>query len=108
MINDIRVAFAFLTRITINHGHDLSIARSARWFPLVGAVIGGATGIAFILLNQVVPALRQRSLCCSQLSLLAAFTTMAWQILSMAWLADGHQLIDCAYSKIHVMAPMVF
>lgn len=57
MINDIRVAFAFLTRITINHGHDLSIARSARWFPLVGWVIGGVTGIAFILLNQVVPAL---------------------------------------------------
>jgi adenosylcobinamide-GDP ribazoletransferase len=57
VINDIRVAFAFLTRIRVNHGENLSIARSARWFPLVGWVIGGVTGIVFILLHQLVPAL---------------------------------------------------
>lgn len=57
MINDIRVAFAFLTRVTVHHGPELSIARSARWFPLVGAVIGGVTGLSFIALNQIVPAL---------------------------------------------------
>ena len=57
MINDIRVAFAFLTRIPVKHGEGLSIARSARWFPLVGWVIGGATALVFISLHQIVPAL---------------------------------------------------
>lgn len=57
MINDIRVAFAFLTRIPVKHGDELSIARSARWFPLVGWVIGGATAAVFFFLQQIVPAL---------------------------------------------------
>ena len=45
MINDIKVAFAFLTRIPIGHKPDISIQRSAVWFPFVGWVIGGVTGI---------------------------------------------------------------
>lgn len=57
MINDIRVAFAFLTRIKINHGPDLSIARSARWFPLVGWVIGAVSGLLFVTLNQLIDSL---------------------------------------------------
>lgn len=57
MINDIRVAFAFLTRIKINHGQEVSIARSARWFPLVGWVIGAVTGSLFYLLSQFIPPL---------------------------------------------------
>lgn len=56
MINDIRVAFAFLTRITVKHGQEFSIARSARWFPLVGWVIGGATALVFLTLHQLIPA----------------------------------------------------
>lgn len=54
MINDIRVAFAFLTRVKINHGQELSIARSARWFPLVGWVIGGVSGLIFFSLTQLI------------------------------------------------------
>jgi len=57
MTNDIKVAFAFLTRIPINHKPEISIQRTAIWFPLVGWVIGGATGILFYFLSQGIPAL---------------------------------------------------
>jgi adenosylcobinamide-GDP ribazoletransferase len=57
MINDIKVAFAFLTRIPINHKPEISIQRSAVWFPLVGWVIGGVTGVLFYFLSQGIPAL---------------------------------------------------
>ena len=57
MINDIKVAFAFLTRIPINHKPEISIQRSAVWFPLVGWVIGGVTGFLFYFLSQGIPAL---------------------------------------------------
>jgi adenosylcobinamide-GDP ribazoletransferase len=57
MINDIKVAFAFLTRIPINHKPEISIQRSAVWFPLVGWVIGGVTGLLFYFLSQGIPAL---------------------------------------------------
>jgi adenosylcobinamide-GDP ribazoletransferase len=57
MINDIKVAFAFLTRIPINHKPEISIQRSAVWFPLVGWIIGGVTGILFYFLSQGIPAL---------------------------------------------------
>jgi adenosylcobinamide-GDP ribazoletransferase len=57
MINDIKVAFAFLTRIPINHKPEISIQRSAVWFPLVGWVIGGVTGLLFYFLSQGIPTL---------------------------------------------------
>ena len=57
MINDIRVAFAFLTRIPIGHKPDISIQRSAMWFPLVGSVLGLSSGLVFLGLNQIIPAL---------------------------------------------------
>jgi adenosylcobinamide-GDP ribazoletransferase len=57
MINDIRVAFAFLTRIPIGHKPDISIQRSAMWFPLVGSVLGLSSGLVFLVLNQIIPAL---------------------------------------------------
>ena len=57
MINDIKVAFAFLTRIPIGHKPDISIQRSAVWFPFVGWVIGGVTGILYYFLSQGIPAL---------------------------------------------------
>ena len=57
MINDIKVAFAFLTRISINHKPEISIQRSAVWFPLVGWVIGGVTGLFYYFLSQGIPAL---------------------------------------------------
>ena len=57
MINDIRVAFAFLTRIPIGHKPDISIQRSAMWFPLVGSVLGLSSGLVFLGLNQIIPVL---------------------------------------------------
>ena len=57
MINDIKVAFAFLTRIPINHKPEISIQRSAMWFPLVGSVLGLSSGLVFLGLNQIIPAL---------------------------------------------------
>ena len=57
MINDIKVAFAFLTRIPINHKPEISIQRSAVWFPLVGWVIGCVTGVIFYFLSQGIPEL---------------------------------------------------
>ena len=56
MINDIKVAFAFLTRIPIHHKDEISIQRSAVWFPLVGFVIGLSSGILFVGLNELIPA----------------------------------------------------
>ncbi len=57
MINDIKVAFAFLTRIPINHKPEISIQRSAMWFPLVGSVLGLSSGLVFLGLNQMIPTL---------------------------------------------------
>jgi adenosylcobinamide-GDP ribazoletransferase len=42
MLNDVRVAIAFLTRIPISHGSRIDMGRIARWFPTVGLLIGGA------------------------------------------------------------------
>jgi len=55
MINDVKVAFAFLTRIPISHRDDVSIQRSAVWFPFVGSAIGLAVGLVFVGLNKLIP-----------------------------------------------------
>ena len=47
MLNDIKVSFAFLTRIPINHGPDIKLHKSAIWFPLVGFFIGVMSGLAY-------------------------------------------------------------
>ena len=57
MINDIKVAFAFLTRIPINHKPDISIQRSAIWFPFVGTFIGLVSGFTYYGLNEIIPGL---------------------------------------------------
>ena len=57
MINDIKVAFAFLTRIPIAHKPDISIQRSAMWFPLVGFVLGLSSSLVFLGLYQLIPTL---------------------------------------------------
>lgn len=56
MINDVKVAFAFLTRIPITHKDEVSIQRSAIWFPLVGSAIGLTAGLVFVGLNRLIPA----------------------------------------------------
>lgn len=56
MINDVKVAFAFLTRIPITHKDEVSIQRSAIWFPFVGSAIGLTAGLVFVGLNRLIPA----------------------------------------------------
>jgi len=57
MLNDIKVAFAFLTRIPIKHGSDIKLHKSAIWFPLVGFFIGAVSGISYFLSAKYLPAL---------------------------------------------------
>lgn len=42
ILNDVRIAMAFLTRIPVSHGSRVDMGRVARWFPTVGLMIGGA------------------------------------------------------------------
>src|ERR1700693_6066531 len=57
MINDIAVAFSFLTRLWIQHREPVDLHRAARWFPLVGAVVGIISGATFYGLSHVIPPL---------------------------------------------------
>jgi adenosylcobinamide-GDP ribazoletransferase len=57
MLNDIKVSFAFLTRIPINHGPEIKLHKSAVWFPLVGFFIGVMSGVSYFFLAQLLPAL---------------------------------------------------
>lgn len=50
MINDIKVAFAFLTRIPIKHNEPVRLNRSAVWFPLVGFIVGLISGLTYFAL----------------------------------------------------------
>ncbi len=62
MMTDILVAFAFLTRIPITHKDDVHLHRSARWFPLVGVVVGSAVGGSYFGIRQVLPSLPSATL----------------------------------------------
>jgi len=62
MITDILVAFAFLTRIPITHKDEVRLHRSARWFPLVGLVVGLAVGGSYFGLCHVLPSLPSATL----------------------------------------------
>ena len=62
MLNDLKVALAFLTRIPINHGPQISLRRSAALFPLVGAFIGLIGGFVFYLSSAILPPLVSASI----------------------------------------------
>jgi adenosylcobinamide-GDP ribazoletransferase len=53
--NDVKVSFAFLTRIPIKHSDEVRLHSSAAWFPLVGFCIGAASGVTYFLLAQIIP-----------------------------------------------------
>jgi len=57
MLTDVRVAIAFLTRIPIKHSEQVVMHRAARWFPLVGVIIGLVSGSTFYFLTHFLPAL---------------------------------------------------
>jgi len=51
-LHDIAVAVTFLTRIPLRHGPDVALHRIARWFPVVGAVVGALSGGTYWLAAQ--------------------------------------------------------
>ncbi|CAB4873899.1 unannotated protein [freshwater metagenome] len=55
LLNDIKVSFAFLTRIPIKHSEEVRLHKSAIWFPLVGFCIGALSGLTYFFLSQVLP-----------------------------------------------------
>lgn len=55
VFNDIKVSFAFLTRIPIKHSNEVRLHESAVWFPLVGFFIGSASGSTYFFLAQLIP-----------------------------------------------------
>ncbi len=57
MINNIKVAFAFLTRVPIKHSQTIDLSKSAVWFPFVGFFIGLFGGLVFYLSSQFLPSL---------------------------------------------------
>lgn len=45
-LHDLRLTIAFLTRVPMSHGARVRLDRMARWFPVVGLLIGGvAVGV---------------------------------------------------------------
>lgn len=57
MLHDCAVAFTFLTRIPLRHKPEVALHRVARWFPVVGAVVGALSGGAYWLASLRMPPL---------------------------------------------------
>ncbi|MCG8414554.1 MAG: adenosylcobinamide-GDP ribazoletransferase [Pseudomonadales bacterium] len=84
LITSLRLAFGFMTIIPVGSGTVFSaqeLVRSARWFPLVGLVLGGAC----VLFVQILPL---------SLQLTAALLLLLSVVLTGALHIDG--LADCA------------
>lgn len=80
------VGIMFLTRLPVPSGlrHvEGRLARSARYFPLVGVLVGALTGVVFVVTSMLMPPL-----------LAAGLTIMAGLLLTGALHEDG--LADCA------------
>ena len=85
MLNDLKVALAFLTRIPINHGPQISLRRSAALFPLVGALIGLICGLVFYLSSAILPPLVSASISI----LVTVAITGAFHLDGLADICDG-------------------
>lgn len=48
-----RVAVAFLTRIPVRHGDEISMGRIARWFPVVGAGVGVVSAAVLVASREI-------------------------------------------------------
>lgn len=88
MISDFLAAVSFLTRLPV--GRRLAfgpkeVARSARWFPLVGGLLGAVSVGCFFLSNRIFPPLVTAVL----LVAIAAFVTGAMHLDGLADTADG-------------------
>lgn len=85
MLNDLKVALAFLTRIPINHGPQISLRRSAALFPLVGALIGLIGGLVFYVSSAILPPLVSASISI----LVTVAITGAFHLDGLADICDG-------------------
>lgn len=85
MLNDLKVALAFLTRIPINHGPQISLRRSAALFPLVGAFIGLIGGLVFYASSAILPPLVSASISI----LVTVAITGAFHLDGLADICDG-------------------
>lgn len=85
MLNNLKVALAFLTRIPINHGPQISLQRSAALFPLVGAFIGLVGGSVFYLSSAILPPLVAASISI----LVTVAITGAFHLDGLADICDG-------------------
>lgn len=85
MLNDLKVALAFLTRIPINHGPQISLRRSAALFPLIGAFIGLIGGLVFYLSFAILPPLVSASISI----LVTVAITGAFHLDGLADICDG-------------------
>jgi len=85
MLNDLKVALAFLTRIPINHGPQISLRRSAVLFPLIGAFIGLIGGLVFYLSSAILPPLVSASISI----LVTVAITGAFHLDGLADICDG-------------------
>jgi adenosylcobinamide-GDP ribazoletransferase len=85
MLNNLKVALAFLTRIPINHGPQISLHRSAALFPLVGAFIGLVGGSVFYLSSAILPPLVAASISI----LVTVAITGAFHLDGLADICDG-------------------
>lgn len=80
------VGIMFLTRLPVPSGLrqvEGRLARSARYFPLVGVLVGALTGLVFVLAGMVMPA-----------TVAAGLTIAVGLVLTRAMHEDG--LADCA------------
>lgn len=85
MLKDLKVALAFLTRIPISHGPQISLRRSAALFPLVGAFIGLVGGSVFYLSSAILPTLVSASISI----LVTVAITGAFHLDGLADICDG-------------------
>ncbi|MBM3743434.1 MAG: adenosylcobinamide-GDP ribazoletransferase [Actinobacteria bacterium] len=85
MLNDLKVALAFLTRIPINHGPQISLRRSAALFPLIGVFIGLTGGLVFYLSSAILPPLVSASISI----LVTVAITGAFHLDGLADICDG-------------------
>lgn len=85
MFNDLKVALAFLTRIPVNHSPQISLRRSAAFFPLIGAMIGLFGGGTFFLASSFLPSLPAAALAI----LVTISITGAFHLDGLADICDG-------------------
>jgi len=88
LISDLIVAVAFLTRLPAGRRFAFGakeVARSARWFPLVGALLGGVYTAVLWLLSRIFPPLVTAIV----LVALDAWLTGAMHLDGLADTADG-------------------